>query len=209
MRNFETWEFEEIQDTFGIKRRLSVPLLEEWVNHEYPISQTHAEIIENMRQYAFNYVETWNEDELKFLIISPLVSLIQFGSDKYKIFTQRKLSAKIQDIEVGGIVDFVLSSGLQVPKHPFFFMHEYKQERKRDNDPLGQVLIEMVAAQSKNESNHPLFGTYITGRFWFFVVLIGDEYAVNYALDITRKEDMPRIYKMLQFIKTQIETYLG
>lgn len=209
MRSFETWEFEEVQNTFGIKRRLSLPLLEEWVNHEYPISQTHAETIENLRQYAFNYIETWNEDELKFLIISPLVSLIQFGSDKYKIFTQRKLTAKIQDIEVGGIVDFVLSSGLQVPKHPFFFIHEYKQERKRENDPLGQVLIEMVAAQSKNDSKHPLFGAYVTGRFWFFVVLIGDEYAVNYALDVTRKEDMPRIYKMLQFIKTQIEMYLG
>lgn len=208
MKSFETWEFEEINNTFGTRQVWEHDLMNEWSNADYELSEAEKVQIERLRLNALKNVITWNEDELKFMVISPLISLIDFGNDKYKAFTQRRLSAKIQDVEVSGIVDFVLSSGVQIPKHPFFFIHEYKQERKRENDPLGQVLIEMLAAQTKNDSNHPIFGAYVVGRLWFFVLLQGNEYIVNYALDITRKEHLPQIVKMLFYVKKRIDEIL-
>ncbi|MDZ7898595.1 MAG: hypothetical protein U5N85_11300 [Arcicella sp.] len=137
--------------------------------------------------------------------------MVKFGGlDKgYKVFTQRRLSAVVNDIEIGGVVDCMVSTGKQNPKHPFFFVHEYKQERKRENDPLGQLLVEMIAAQAKNETDHPMYGVYVTGRFWFFTIVTGDKYVVNYALDITRKADNLLIFKMLLFVKQEIEAYFN
>jgi hypothetical protein len=211
MRSFETWEFEQVNDAFGMIRLMEHPLLDRWLEADFEINEFILQELESLRLLSFQQVETWNEDELKFMAISPLINLVKFGGfDKgYKVFTQRRLSAVVNDIEIGGVVDCMVSTGKQNPKHPFFFVHEYKQERKRENDPLGQLLVEMIAAQAKNETKHPIYGVYVTGRFWFFTIVTGNQYVVNYALDITRKEDNILIFKMLLFVKQEIEAYFN
>ncbi len=211
MRSFETWEFEQVNDAFGMTRLMEHPLLDNWLKADFQMDEYVLRELESLRLLTFQQVETWNEDELKFMSISPLINLAKFGgwNKEYKVFTQRRLSAVINDIEVSGIVDCMVSTGKQTPKHPFFFVHEYKQERKRDNDPLGQVLVEMIAAQAKNETDHPIYGVYVIGRFWFFTIVAGNKYVVNYALDITRKEDTLLIFKMLLFVRQEIEAYFN
>jgi hypothetical protein len=211
MRSFETWEFEQVNDAFGMVRLMEHPLLDRWLKADFEINEYILQELESLRLLSLQQVETWNEDELKFMAISPLINLVKFGGfDKgYKVFTQRRLSAVVNDIEIGGVVDCMVSTGKQNPKHPFFFVHEYKQERKRENDPLGQLLVEMIVAQAKNETKHPIYGVYVTGRFWFFTIVTGNQYVVNYALDITRKEDNVLIFKMLLFVKQEIEAYFN
>ncbi|MCU0341663.1 MAG: hypothetical protein MUE30_17440 [Spirosomaceae bacterium] len=206
MKAFENWEFEEIHRVFGYKRIYrNFSALEDWLKAEYPLTEFQNYQLETLRNNAELYVETWNEDELKFFLISPLVQQVGFGNEYYKPFTQRRLSAKIGDIEVAGVADFMIATGLQNPREPFFFIHEYKQERKRENDPLGQVLIEMLAAQAKNKNSQVLYGAYVVGRMWFFVALKGNEYAVSHAFD-TAQNDIFQIFKMLLFVKEKIET---
>jgi hypothetical protein len=185
------------------------PSMEVWLSAEFDINPYILQRLESIRVKSLREVETWNEDELKFMVIAPIIDMVDFedNNKNYKVFTQRRLSAKIQDVEVSGIVDCIVSTGVQIPKKPFFFVHEYKQERKRENDPLGQLLIAMLAAQAKNESDKPIYGVYVIGRFWFFTFLVGKEYMVNYALDISRKEDNTRIFKMLMYVKQKIESY--
>jgi PD-(D/E)XK nuclease superfamily len=209
MKSFETWEYEEINITFGMERLMEHPSMEVWLSAEFDINPYILQRLESIRVKALREVETWNEDELKFMVIAPIIDMVDFedNNKNYKVFTQRRLSAKIQDVEVSGIVDCIVSTGVQIPKKPFFFVHEYKQERKRENDPLGQLLIAMLAAQAKNESDKPIYGVYVIGRFWFFTFLVGKEYMVNYALDISRKEDNTRIFKMLMYVKQKIESY--
>jgi hypothetical protein len=209
MKSFETWEYEEINITFGMERLMEHPSMEVWLSAEFDINPYILQRLESIRVKALREVETWNEDELKFMVIAPLIDMVDFedNNKNYKVFTQRRLSAKIQDVEVSGIVDCIVSTGVQIPKKPFFFVHEYKQERKRENDPLGQLLIAMLSAQAKNESDKPIYGVYVIGRFWFFTFLVGKEYMVNYALDISRKEDNTRIFKMLMYVKQKIESY--
>ncbi len=114
------------------------------------------------------------------LFIGPLLHLVGYQHEKYRPFIGRTLSVKIGEVMLSGIVDFMLATGQQHPKQPYFCLHEYKKVRGRSNDPLGQLLIAMVCAQAKNVNpQHPIYGLFIEGRFWYFVVLLGKEYAIS------------------------------
>jgi len=204
-RKFEDWEFEQIHKEFGYKRYYEgFALLENWLQANDPINESEKIALTELAKELFYNAEAWNEDELKFLFISPLVRLVDFRHGNYKIFTQRKFAAVIDEWEVNGVVDFVIAQGLQHPTQPFFFLHEYKQERKRDNDPLGQLLIEMLVAQQQNEAKFPLYGCYVVGRLYFFVILEGQEYAVSNALNAS-SDDIMQIFRMFRFVKRMIE----
>jgi len=58
----------------------------------------------------------------------------------------------------------------------------------------------MVAAQKLNNDNQPLYGCYVMGRLWFFVVLEGIEYSTSLAFDAT-KDDIKEIFGILQNTK--------
>lgn len=61
----------------------------------------------------------------------------------------------------------------------------------------------MIAAQILNQITHPIYGTYVIGRHWYFVVLDKDEYAVSLAYDTTKNE-IKDIFYILQRAKTII-----
>ncbi|MCP4349231.1 MAG: hypothetical protein GY795_27440 [Desulfobacterales bacterium] len=48
----------------------------------------------------------------------------------------------------------------------------------------------MVAAQTANHHTHPIYGAYIIGRHWYFVLLDGQVYAESLAYDATKDEIM-------------------
>ncbi len=204
-RKFEEWEYSQINKEFGYKRYYEgFALLETWQQADTPINESEKTALEKLAKRLLYNAEVWNEDELKFFFISHLIEWVDFQHARYKAFTQRKFAAVIGEWEVNGIVDFVVSTGEQHPEQPFFFLHEYKQERKRDNDPLGQLLIEMIVAQQQNERKFPLYGCYVVGRLYFFVVLNGQEYAVSPAFDAS-SSDIMSIFRMFRFVKRYIE----
>lgn len=119
------------------------------------------------------YVDLWNEDELKFKFIAPFISLIGYNTKQFQAFTQRSLTAIVNNIKLTGRVDFLVTTGKSKPIQPFFFLHEYKKTRGRENGPIAQLLAEMIAAQELNHHAFPLYGCYIIGRNWYFVLLQG------------------------------------
>lgn len=98
----------------------------------------------------------------------------------------------------------MLAEGKQTPKIPYFFLHEYKPEKNRDNDPLGQLLIAIVAAQKANLDGKPIYGIYVNGRNWFLVLLDGKNYAVSLAYDVT-SHDIFDLFAILLFLKEKME----
>ena len=139
------------------------------------------ESIEELRELAFMYIDSWNEDEYKFMFISHFLGLVKFVSPHYKAFTQRPMSMIYNNgtLATEGYVEWMCARGIQTPKQPHFFLHEYKPEKRRDNDPLGQLLIAMIVSQQVNADEKPVYGIYVNGRNWFFVVLEGKEYAIS------------------------------
>jgi len=92
---------------------------------------------------------------------------------------------------------------------PYFFLHEYKQQHpSKKNDPLAQLLIAMLAAQTKNNNNQPFYGTLVEGRFWYFVILSQKEFAVSDALDATTDE-IYLIYAILCKVKEYINDIIS
>ena len=205
-RAFDTWEYEEIELTFGIERVKKQPRLMNWQKATYLLEEPYTSFLHHYQELLTDNADAWNEDELKFFFISPIIGLVSYENPLYKPFTQRNLSASFPDLqlEINGRVEFMLAKGKQHPRQPFFFLHEYKQERKRDNDPLGQLLISMLAAQERNQADFPIYGCFVTGRFWFFVVLEGKQYDVSLAYDATQTNELHQLFAMLHHVKEMI-----
>ena len=210
MRSFETWTYEEIEDSFGIIPLEKGSAFDSWLSGGSDITfspdEQTKESLEFYRHLLLKEVKNWNEDELKLFFIAPILGLVNFNTDYYKPFTQRILTIDNGIVSASGKVDFLLAKGKLTPKIPFFCLHEYKQENRRDNDPLGQLLIGMVAAQAKNGHEMPIFGSYISGRNWFFVLLDGKNYFVSDAY-VASSDDIYKIFGILNKSKTLIEGY--
>jgi hypothetical protein len=206
IKPFKNWLYEEVNDTFGLTRLMTHPDLEKLKNIKLPQNHIHREKIERLRVFAFKYIESWSTDEHKFMFISPFFSLVDFVSEKYKVFMQRPLSIKYDNNTkiTKGLVEFMLAKGIQIPRQPHFFLHEYKPEKRRDNDPLGQLLIAMVAAQKLNQDDKPIYGIYVNGRNWFIVILDDKTYSVSNPF-VATDEDIYDLFAVLLYIKEIME----
>ncbi|TAE30555.1 MAG: hypothetical protein EAZ92_04390 [Candidatus Kapaibacterium sp.] len=210
-KSFEKWNRDEIARAFGVKRLAHSPLLEKWLQYSSPITQMEKDMLETLRKSLEVNADLWNEEELKFKFISFVVNMAQLDTDVSRSFLDRKISAVVQDQQMSGIVDFLVATGNIEPQEPFFFLHEYKQERKRENDPLGQLLAAMLTAQALNAHEgrkpHPLYGCYVIGRMWFFVVLEGLEYSVSQEY-IATQEAIFGIVSALRYVREEILTII-
>lgn len=202
MRLFKHWKFEEVEDTFGLKRVKQLKRLSNWMKVDVmDIPKGKKVRLDQLRSKLFEWIDYWNEEEIKVYFIGPLLSEVDFERSGYRGFWERSLSVKIGEETTSGIVDFMVANGKQTPKAPYFCVHEYKPEVNTANDPIGQLLIAMVAAQAKNaqvgREKLAIYGSYTIGRNWYFFVLDDDQYAISDAL-VATQNDVYTIYQMLQ-----------
>ena len=208
MKNFENWETQDLEMTFGISRNFSFRLLDEWLKAAFTFDD-HTKIrIERLRQSFFEFAEYWNEDELKMQGISVMLDIADFRDKRFTAYSQRSISATINGIELGGRVDYMIARGFQKPIKPYFFIHEYKQEKRRDGDPKGQLLAELMVAQHRNESKMPVYGCYVLGANWRFMILHGKEYAVSNTFNAS-DDDIYQIIAILRQVKVYIEGFIA
>jgi hypothetical protein len=200
MKTFEQWDIDDVERTFGLKRVKHSKTLEDWLVASHPINEQEQNTLNILREELSNAVNDWNEDELKFHFIAPLLGMVRYTTEYVRPFTQRKLTATVHDIQLTGRVDFVVATGKSKPIEPFFFVHEYKKEHSGDGDPRAQLLVEMLAARALNTNEHPLYGCYVVGRMWFFLILEGNEYAESTAY-IASNTDLERIFSILREAK--------
>ena len=50
----------------------------------------------------------------------------------------------------------------------------------------------------------PVYGSYVIGRWWFFVVLNGSEYTISRAFDCTLPDGVAAIFRALLEVKVYI-----
>lgn len=191
MKPFSKWTKEEIEEEFGLYADRNYALLQEWIDVSPSVSDEEQRILSQLSQKLLTYVHDWNEEELKVYFIAFILDFADFWQPHYRPFLERELSVEYAEGKrLWGIVDFFVASGKQSPRELFFFLHEYKKQADTSNDPIGQLLAEMVAAQKANSHTHPIYGAYIIGRHWYFVLLDGQVYAESLAYDATKDEIM-------------------
>jgi len=197
-----------LTDTFKIKRIRKSPLLQEWLSMPYEVPKSIKKELEQLKDKLDLYGAYYNEGELKWKFLNPLIRLVDYDEDKaYDTYIERTIKAEVEGHKLRGTVDFILAAGNYEPSGPFFFLHEYKKEKGTADDPIGQLLSAMLVAQKLNSKENPVYGCYVVGRFWFFVVLIGKEYSITSG-HIASNDDIFTIYGMLVNMKKIIKEKL-
>jgi hypothetical protein len=212
MKPFEKWKTEEVEIIFGVNFLQEMDSMKDWLAYQNllkPEEEARMEVLRKKMQLFSNF---WNEEDVKVFFIMPIVEIVDFYHfGKYRTFMEVTFQADLTDAKnnpctLRGRVEMVVATGKQDPQTPFFFLNEYKAQRKVVTDPQGQLLIAMLAAQAKNTGlNLPIYGMYNIGQFWFFVVLVGKEYTTSKAFDATDAADLKQIINALQYVKAHIE----
>jgi hypothetical protein len=203
-KSFDDWTTQEIRDTFNIKVLPNLPLLEDWLSKSFTPDTVATIILEERRLLLNRFFRSWNEDELKFQFIAHITELARLRSDTFNTFSQRMLSALVDNHILYGRPELMVASGQEDPKKPYFFIHEYKPSKRAD-EPLGQVLAAMVAAQAINKDGQPLFGCIVIGNIWQFLILDKKTYSISRTYDANQVKDLNHIYSALCQSKVYIE----
>ena len=212
IKSFESFTLNTLHNEFELQRVSNHAALQEWTQARTIFNDGEHSMLQQLQAKLLRRVDHWNEMELQFNFIGPLMIYADLNQDQYQSFAQRTIQATIQDIAIGGRVDFLVATGIDAPLTPFFFLHEYKRKRGGDNDPLAQLLAEMLVAQELNASHgiphNIMYGCYVIGQLWHFVVLDGRKYDVAPAFD-TASEDIFSVVAVLRKVKDYIEEILA
>ena len=206
MKSFKHWTRQDIADEFGLERTRSCSALDQWLSTPVELTDTEKTALDTLKEKLVRYVDIWNEQELIIKFISFIIGMADYDTDAFKSYANRKLKGKINGKEVGGEVDLMIASGEYEPKRPYFCLHEYKKEDGANQDPLGQLLIAMLMAQSLNERSFPVYGAYVSGRNWFFLTIKHDSYCISNEYVATR-DDIYDIMRIMKALKILISTH--
>ena len=203
--NFREWTLDKIDAAFGTTQVNGHHLLDKLQNYQHEITSTEREYLNDLRSnYSLYGGDDWNEAELENKIISPLFVLSKIDNKTFSYFLERDLAATIGEYDLAGRVDGMIATGFRSPGKPFFCMNKYKRESDPTGDPKGQALIEMIVAQQINDNTKLIYGLYIVGSKWRFMVLMGKEYALGEPF-LADTDDIFDIFRCVKGLRFEIE----
>lgn len=194
---------------FGLKQVLETEcsLLSNWRSTPAEITDFERRILLDLQEPLVWGGKAWNEVELENKFISPLMMAVKFDDRKIGYFLERYLEGVVGDYALSGIVDGMIATGFRDPDIPLFCMHEYKRSIDNQGSPDAQALAAMLVAREKNNNDKPIYGLYVVGLTWNFMVLSGNEYAISkdYKAD---DDEVFAIFTMLKALKQIIKEEL-
>ncbi len=203
MPAFKEWTLAQLDRTFGMKQVKTSPVLEDWLNRQADISDFERQALLTLQENLILNVHDWNETELAYNFIGPVMAFVRFTTEKFNFFAERPLAGTVDGIEMSGKPDGMVASGFREPEIPYFCLQEYKKETDPKGDPAAQVLAAMITAEELNEHLYPAYGCYVKGSFWYFLTLQGREYGISVPYVATR-EDVFDIFRILKALKQMI-----
>jgi hypothetical protein len=175
--------------------------LKSWFSAYEQLNEIEEAFLAKACNHLLTHVDYWNEEELKMHFISMIIFLADY-QQPFQVFFDREISAEVDGVFIKTEADMLVSKGFgDIIETPYFFLHEYKREKKYTGDPIGQMLGGMLIAQAKNNNHQPVYGCYVQGRFWFFSILTAKEYIISQPLNATAIAEAAQIVYMLRYIK--------
>ena len=204
---FKEWDLDSLDEAFGLNQILKSELLSQWENNNQEITEFEKQILLDLQEPLIWGGRAWNEFELENKFISPVIMTAKIDNRKIGYFLERPLSGIVGDYQLSGIVDGIIASGVRNPHTPYFCLHEYKRNIENQGSPDGQVLVAMLVAREINNNKLPIYGLYVIGFVWNFIVLQSNHYCISksYCAD---GDDIFKIFKMLKSLKQIINTEL-
>lgn len=208
MPSFKEWTLSKLDRTFALEQVPSHPILDAWLNAKaIAVSAFEQQVLLTMREHLQRNVYDWNETELAYNFIGPLIMLVNYTTKHSNFFAERAFGGVVDGIAMEGKPDGMIASGVREPETPYFCFQEYKKEKDPEGDPAGQALAAMLVAQECSEHQRPLYGCYVVGRDWFFMVLQDREYCISEGYMATR-DDIFDIFRVLKSLKHIIQSFI-
>ncbi|MCB1193355.1 MAG: hypothetical protein KDK90_23150 [Leptospiraceae bacterium] len=209
--NFKDWNLDSLDKTFELSQILQdeCEVFQQWnaLSKDMSIDDFEQKNLLKFQKPLQWGGKAWNEFELESKFISPLIMTVEFDDRKIGYFLERHLKGIVRDYELSGIVDGMIATGFRSPNIPFFCMHEYKRSVDNDGNPDAQSLAAMLVARELNKSQKPIYGLYIVGLIWNFMVLDGNEYCIGKSYN-AEDEEIFDVFRMLKALKHIIKTKL-
>jgi len=200
---FNNCDTDFLKEAFSLKNVEKSDVLEHWLlrSSQCSISDFEKTMLEFLQKLIFFKRLDWNEIELKEQFIGPLMTLVGYNTEKFSCFAERTISAAVGEYFLTGEPDMFVACGQKKPKPPFFCFHEYKRIIDNQGDPEGQVLAAMLAAQTLNNNETPIYGVYVIGLQWTFLILENKNFCVTQSYNSDNFEMIQAIFRMLKAIK--------
>lgn len=204
MATFKEWKLAQLEARFGVRQSDNSASLTEWLRGEIELSEFENKLLGELQNRLKKNLLHWNEWELSLYFIGPLFSFANFTGENYNLFDERELKAVVDGENMVGNPDGMIAFGFREPEKPFFCLQEYKKETDPNGDPVAQCLAAMLTAQAINQDQLPVYGIYVIGQNWSFVVLEGKKYTVSSAYSAISPE-IYDIFSRLKFLKRIVE----
>ncbi len=186
----------------------NTPLMEDWLSSTGELDDFDSRLLRESQAKLIENADSWNEEELKMSFISFVIFLARYDNP-IRTYYDRELTAKVGDYTLLCKADMLLSKGFgELIETPYFFLHEYKREKKYSGDPVGQTLGGMLISQAKNNSGKPMYGCYVQGRFWFFAILDDKKYVISQPYNSAQEDEARQIIMILKHMKEIIHKQL-
>ena len=205
--SFKNWTLTSLEKAFGLQEVWQSERLDHWQQADAEITELDKKIIHHLQKSLIRGGRAWNEAELENKFISPLIMQADIDDEQMSYFLERNLSATLGDYELSGIVDGMIATGFREPNVPLFCIHEYKRSVENQGSPDAQVLAAMLVARELNQNEYPIYGLFVVGLVWNFIVLDKNKYCISQDYS-SSNEDVFAIFKILKNLKKIIKTEL-
>jgi len=204
LSSFDNWHAMDVAKLLNVRLGDKTPVLEDLILREEEIPDFWKGTINFFRRQLEVQYSFWNEAELSRKFIIPFFTALDWFSEDSNSFHGRPLKGEINGYKVNGIVDGMVASGSYEPHKPYFILQEYKRMQRGESDPLGQLLIAMLVAREHNHNKDIIYGCYVIGTYWRFVIIEGDEYCQSQGFDATDENEITIIWSALNKIKRKV-----
>lgn len=69
-------------------------------------------------------------------------------------------------------------------------------------------MLRWLGTTTLNKNHKPIYGCYVIGRFWYFVIMEEKQYCISEAFDSTKADSLLQIIAVLRRFKQILETEL-
>lgn len=189
-----------LDETFGLKEVLENRTLTQWLSYTHTASDFEKQYLLTLQHKLLLNIRDWNEQELLSNFIVPMFTLVNFTTDYFNDFAERNIQVTIGEYLLSGNPDGIIATGRREPKVPYFTFQEYKPQTDPTGEPQGQCVAAMLVGQFLNGTPKPVYGCYVIGKEWNFVVLEQKEYCISKAF-LVDDEEIFDVYAILQGLK--------
>jgi len=197
-----------LSDRFGLRKVFDSPMLDRWLQDKLAVTDEEKIVLKNFQELLHLNGDVWNEQELSLHFIGPVFGLAHFTEvHRFNLFAERPIGAVIPaldgEIELSGEPDGIIATGYWEPKVPMFAFTEYKRKLDPNGDPVGQTLAAMLVGQTLNQQREPVYGCYVVGHDWYFLVLEEKNYTVSRDFS-ANTDELFEIFQILKALKAII-----